>query len=465
MEKEIKKEKSMLSNEAIYRIMQWLPPAVTALFFVKNLIEKNVGAMITIGICLAAFIGILVVAKVKNISMYAKESTLAITLPMLVFIISMSSGESFSDDFSMFLAVMALTGMFLEPKLTRIQIVIMDIMFIVMYYAHPEKVESPSQFRLCLIVFTLAAILFCQVIKRGKAFIDIGNDRAAEAEKLLESIRAMGDSLKADLDVSSEQIDISTQSLQDQSVYIAKSAGKVTDSCCIVNENIQEAKEQIEQLNEQVRHFEEALSENKNNVSTMKEQVEAVSSMVSQSEKVFRDMEEQMNEIVGIAKEISDISFKLTILALNASVESARVGVAGSGFEVLAMEMRELSESSSKFSEMVTDVVKKLLDRVEKTSTRFSDSGVAMRNSEKTMTDLTSSFERLSQQFGVLYENIGKQNDSVDCIDDIFGTFNQKVLEMHDSSVANQKAVQKIVETMNAYRSNVLEIVDNTQSV
>lgn len=459
----VKKEKGMLSNETIYKIMQWLPPSVTALFFVKNVIAKNVAAMIVIGICLAAFIGILVVAKVKNLSMYAKESALALALPVLVFIISMSSGESFSDDFPMFLAVIALTGMFLEPKLTKIQIVIMDIMFIIMYYTHPEKVESPSQFRLCFIVFTLAAVLFYQVIKRGRAFIEIGNERAAEAEKLLESIRTMGVSLKEELDVSSEQIDLSTGALQDHSVYITKSADNVSDSCSIVNENIKEAKEQIEQLNEQVRHFEDALGENKNNVSTMKNQVESVGEMISESEKVFRDMEEQMNEVVGIANDINDISFKLTLLALNASVESARAGAAGSGFEVLANEMRELSESSAKFSDMVTDVVKELLKRVEKTSMRFSDSEAAMKESEKTMAELTGSFERLSKQFGILYDNIEKQNHSVNCIDDIFGTFNQRVLEMHDSSVTNQQAVAKIVETMNEYRNNVLEMVDNTQ--
>ena len=34
---------------------------------------------------------------------------------------------------------------------------------------------------------------------------------------------------------------------------------------------------------------------------------------------------------------------------------------------------------------------------------------------------------------------------------------------MHESSVTNQQAVAKIVETMNEYRNNVLEMVDNTQ--
>ena len=122
MKKEQNKDKKMLSNETIYKIMQWLPPSITALFLVKNVVAKDVGAMITIGLCLVAFIGVLVVAKVKNLSMLAKESALAVALPVLVFIISMNSGESFSDDFPMFLAAIGLTGMYLEPKFTKIQI-------------------------------------------------------------------------------------------------------------------------------------------------------------------------------------------------------------------------------------------------------------------------------------------------------------------------------------------------------
>ena len=398
--------KKVLSHEKIYKIMEWLPVVVSGAFFLKNVSEKNTSAMIAIGIILAIFVSILIFVRVRKVSLYVREYILAVALPILVFSISLYSGASYSDDFSLFLAVIGMTGLYLEPKFTRTQFILVDICLIAMYIIHPEKAESLSQYILCTVVFTLAAVLFYMVIKRGRAFIEISQIRAEESEKLLASIRAMGADLQRDFSDSSAKIELSTQGLQDGSVTIARGAGEVLDSCNIVHDKIKETEEQIGQLNKELKQFEDALAENKNNMEAMNEQVNSISGIIGESGAVFRTMEEQMYEIAGIAKQINDISFKLTILSLNASVESAHAGESGAGFEVLAAEMRALSESSSNFSGQVSEVVKGLLERVEETSRRVSGSEEALGQSEKTMTELMHSFHKLNQQFESLYDNI-----------------------------------------------------------
>lgn len=465
MNKKKKDTKKILSHESIYRIMQWLPVAVASLFFLKNIGSGDVTALITIGAVLAAFVGMLIFVKVRKVSLYAREFTLAIALPFLVFIISLNSGASYSDDFSLFLAVMALTGLYLEPQFTKIQIVLVDILLVIMYIVHPEKVESTSQFILCVAVFNFAAILFQQVIKRGRAFIEIGQERAAESEKLLASIRSMGDELQRDFAHSSEKIESSTQGLQAGSVSITREAGEVSENCNTVRDKIKETEEEIGRLNEEVRHFENALDENKNNVKVMNEQVNAVSEIITESGAVFRTMEDQMHEVAKIAKQINDISFKLTILSLNASVEAARAGESGVGFQVLASEMRELSENSNDFSTQVSEVVAELLSRVEETSGKFTSSEEALSESERTMEELVDSMDGLHQQFERLYDNIERQNASVNQINYIFDDLDRKVADMHGNSIANQDAVADIVSAMTDYRNSVEKIVENTQSV
>ncbi len=465
MDKKKKDTKKILSHESIYRIMQWLPVAVASLFFLKNIGSGDTIALITIGVTLAAFIAMLVIVKVRKLSLYAREFVLAIALPFLIFIISLNSGASYSDDFSLFLAVMALTGLYLEPQFTKIQIVQIDILLIIMYLAHPEKVESTSQFILCVAVFNFAAILFQQVIKRGRAFIEIGQERAAESEKLLETVRNMGAELKRDFADSSAKIEASTQGLHAGSVSITQEAGNVSDNCLTVRDKVKETEEEISRLNEEVKQFEKVLDENKNNVKIMNEQVDAVSDIITQSGAVFRAMEEQMNEAAKIAKQINDISFKLTILSLNASVEAARAGESGSGFQVLASEMRELSENSNDFSTRVADVVAELLGHMEETSKRFTGSEEALAESEKTMDELVSSMDGLHQQFERLYDSIERQNTNVNQINYIFDDLNCKVADMHSNSLANQNAVEDIVNAMMTYRESVDKIVENTQSV
>lgn len=455
----------VISHESIYMIMQWLPLIVASVFFFKNLSEGNTAAMITIGACLVVFIGVLIFVRVRKLSLYAREFVLAVALPILVFMISLYSGASYSDDFSLFLAIIGLTGLYLEPKFTIVQVVQSDVLLVIMYVLHPEKAESQSQYILCTAVFTLAAILFYMVIKRGRAFIGIGQERAEESEKLLVSIRVMGVELQRDFEASSAKIEESTQGLHEGSVSIAQGSGEVSDNCNMVHGKIKETEEQLELLNSGVRQFESALVENRDNVEAMNRQVSSVSEIISESSAIFRAMEEQMNQIAGIARQINDISFKLTILSLNASVEAAHAGASGAGFEVLASEMRELSETSTGFSTQVSDVVQELLARVEKTSERISGSEAALVQSEETMSELVASFDRLNQQFEMLYGNIERQNENVNEIDSIFAGLNQRVEDMHSNSIENQSAVEAIVDAMTAYKEEIGKIVKNTQSI
>ena len=459
------KEKQIMTPEKIYKIMQWLPVGVASIFFLINLIKGNTPAIIVIGLCLLAFIGVSVISNKRKLDLYKKEYILAIALPTLVFLISLFSGASYSDDFPLFLAVIAMTGMFLEPQFTRTQMVLADVYLVIMYIVHPEKSGGLSQYVLCMACFTLATALFYQVIKRGRAFIQINDNRAKDSEALLNSVRTMGMELQHDFHQSASRIDMSTQGLKKESAMIARGAGEVSDGCNVVLGKLKETEEQIGQMNEGVRAFEEALRQNRGNVDAMKQQVNAVSETISESSSTFRTMEEQMNEIAGIARQINDISFKLTILSLNASVEAAHAGEAESGFEVVANEMRALSETSAGFSAQVSEVVKELLAKVEITSQRVTSSDEALTGSEETMSNLLVSFERLNEQFEILYNNIENQNNNVNQIHHIFGELNHKAAQMHSSSLANEDAVENIVDAMTVFRDNVGKIVKNTQDI
>ena len=465
MGKEQKKSKQMISHESIYKIMQWLPLVVSGAFFLKNVVSGNVAAMLTIGICLVAYVSILVLVKKRNVSLYAREYILSVTLLILIFVISLNSGASYSDDFSLFMAVIGLSGMYLEPKFTRIQIVVSDVLLILMYMIHPEKAESLSQYILCMVVFTLAASLVYLVIKRGRAFIEMSEVRARESELLLESIRAMGAELQHDFSASSAKIEEGTRGLQEGSSAIADSALAMSDNCGLVRSKIQESGHHMEQLSDGVRKFEDVLMVYSGNVGEMWEQVGAVSELIGESGSVFHAMEEQMGEIAGIAKQLNDISFKLTILSLNAAVEAAHAGEFGAGFEVLAGEMRALSEASGVFSEQVGDAVKAMSESVERTSERFAGSEAALKNAENAVTELVNSFAELNDQFGTLYGNIENQIGGVQEIDNIFYDLNDSVEGMLGSSNANQMVVEVIVEEMNVFRGNIERIVENTQKI
>lgn len=458
-----KQLKTPISHEKIYKIMFSVTFLVAIAFLIKNMIGNNPTGAITIGICLLVFGGAIFVMHLRKVASRTKELGISLSILVLTFLISLNSGASYSDDFPMFLAIIGMSGLYLEPLFTHIQIVLADILFVIMYIVHPQKAGDLSQYILCEVIFTLAAILFSLTIKRGRAFIELSNVRAREAERLLASMKEMGIDLEKDFSRSSANIDNNTKELQKGSSSIVQSASDITISCNGVQEQIQVSEHSIAELNDEVSRFEQTLTENKANMDTMSRQLSAVSATVFEANDVFRAMEKKMSEVADIAEQLSNISFNTTILSLNASIEAARAGEVGAGFDVVATEMRELSNNSNMFSEQVTDVVKEILSQVEETAVQFADSTKALAQSESNMQELKQSFERLTERFDSLYRNIATQNHSVNEVNTIFKDLKAKVLEMQDYSVDNQKSVAAIVEAMELYRININHVIESTR--
>ncbi|MBO5303777.1 MAG: hypothetical protein J6A92_06975 [Lachnospiraceae bacterium] len=463
MEGKQKQIKTPISHEKIYKIMLWVTFIVAGAFFIKNVVSANVHGMVVIGACLAVFGGSAYYMYVKKVRVETKQMVLAVSLLFLIFMISINSGESYSDDFPLFLAVVGMTGLYLEPKITIIQIVVADILLILMYILHPEKAGETSQYIMCVVMFMVAASLFYQTIKRGRAFIEIGEERAKEAERLVASMKEMGINLERDFAQSSSRIDNNTQELQHGSDSIAKSAGEMTESCNDVQDKIHISEQSITQLNDEVSKFEEALSENRSNVDMMDRQLSSVSNTIYEANEVFQVVEKKMSEVADIAAQLNNISFNTTILSLNASIEAARAGSAGAGFDVVATEMRDLSNNSNMFSEQVSEVVKEILGQVEKTAAQFMDSTQALKESETAMYELQRSFSRLMERFDALYGNIEIQNSSVNQVNAIFHDLKTRVMEMEQYSVDNQEAVSAIIDAMELYRVNIHHVIEKTR--
>ena len=455
------KVKEPISHELIFKIMFWVTMVVTSVFLIKNIISFNLGGIIATAVCLVVFASAHIILKKMNVADTVREFLISMGLMLIVFIISQFSGASYSDDFPLLLAIIGMTGMYLEPKFTKVQIVLGDVLLVLMYILHPEKAGSLGQYILCAVMFTLAAVLFYLAINRGRSFIEVSRVQTAEAESLVQSIREMGDSIQEDFDNSSRAIEESTIGLRNGSESITEDAEKVSESCLEVHDKIITTEEQISELNAQVKSFEHSLSVNRSNMEAMKRQLRDVSGIIAQSDAVFGSMKEKMNEVAAIAHKLGDISFRTTLLSLNASVEAANEG--SSGFAVVASEMKVLAENSDAFAVQVTEVVNSLLEQVEQTSSQFADSTRAIEESEAKMGELQESFSRLTAQFSCLYDNIDEQNRNISEVDSLFGGLQDKVMEMRDSSEKNQDAVNDIARVMDDYRANVGKIVENTR--
>jgi len=67
----------------------------------------------------------------------------------------------------------------------------------------------------------------------------------------------------------------------------------------------------------------------------------------------FETLKEKTSEVEEMLAGIQDVSVKTGILAINASIEAARAGKVGSGFRIIANEVRTLATQTGDFTKKI----------------------------------------------------------------------------------------------------------------
>ena len=90
-------------------------------------------------------------------------------------------------------------------------------------------------------------------------------------------------------------------------------------------------------------------------------------------------IEESSRKISKIIKVIDGIAFQTNILALNAAVEAARAGEAGSGFSVVAEEVRSLAQRSAQAAEDTVALIDESIQRSDGGKAKVNELAIAIR--------------------------------------------------------------------------------------
>lgn len=467
--------KKPISKDMIFKVMLYVTYIVAAVFLLKNIFLKSLTGAVAVGCSLAVFTAILLIMRLSHAKIESQQFVVSMSLVFLVFIISLNSGDYYSDDFPLYLAVIGLTGLYLRPKYTLVQGILADILLILQYLIHPEKADSTGQFFLCLGMFILASGMFYMAIQRGRAFIQISQTRAEEAEKLLKSLATIGEELQHNFENSMSRIESLQEAnarlegnagdLRQSSDSITQGAREVENTCDSAQGRVQVTESQIGALNGEVKTFETALAANRRNMEEMNRQMETVKRTMHETNEVFCMLEQRMQEIHKVTEQLNSISSSTTMLALNASIEAARAGQAGAGFAVVASKVQELAVDSNKCSVQVADVVNAMQEQIQETTMQLGESVEAINSSLGALDGLQSGFDHLTQQFGSLYSNIEEQNSNVSQVESIFMELKDKISDMSAHSEENQVFVEAIAEAMGVYKESMNQVIDDTRHV
>ena len=123
------------------------------------------------------------------------------------------------------------------------------------------------------------------------------------------------------------------------------------------------------------------------------------------------------DQISSIISSIEEIAFQTNLLSLNASVEAARAGDAGSGFAIVASEVRELSQRSSNAAQEINALISESATHVQVGVDLVGRTGVAFDYIVEAVTEITAKTIELAETSETQSKSIKDVHGAVEQLD------------------------------------------------
>ncbi|MDR1395748.1 MAG: methyl-accepting chemotaxis protein [Deltaproteobacteria bacterium] len=158
--------------------------------------------------------------------------------------------------------------------------------------------------------------------------------------------------------------------LNEESLEIGQMAKSINSLARMLSSDSQSQSDALTSISQTMKELNEHTHNTADSSSTCETAMTKTSDQVQTGTKNVRDMRLAMDgisqatvEISKILKTIETIAFQTNLLALNAAVEAARAGESGSGFAIVAEEVRNLAglsgEAAHKTHELLSDALNK----------------------------------------------------------------------------------------------------------
>lgn len=224
-------------------------------------------------------------------------------------------------------------------------------------------------------------------------------------------------------------------SIRSNAVLVAMSAKRLGDGAMALAQRTERQSNSIKLAKDSVRHIQRVLDQGVDTAQHVSDQVSQVSHLAEQRSAFMpqavatmshiEEGAQRMREIVGM---IEDIAFQTNMLALNAAVEAARAGEAGTGFAVVAGEVRQLAGRCA-------HAVAEISELIEQSTQQVSDGVRHMSDITHTLSDLTEGFKKVAHGVAIMSANAGQQHQILEQV-------NQSLVSLEDIAGENREAVE-----------------------
>jgi methyl-accepting chemotaxis protein len=228
-----------------------------------------------------------------------------------------------------------------------------------------------------------------------------------------------------------------TEEVVSQSVGMSQN---LSEAASAQASSLEETSSSLEEMTSMVKQTAGNATEANNLMTTGQLVIEKANVSMNELTESMKEIAVASEETQKIVKTIDEIAFQTNLLALNAAVEAARAGEAGSGFAVVAGEVRNLAMRAAEAAKNTSTLIENIVKRIKK-----GENLVGVTN--ESFKEITASSTKVVRLIGEIASASQEQSNGIDQI-------NRAVADMNSLTQQNAAGAEELASIMAMFRTN-----------
>ena len=274
------------------------------------------------------------------------------------------------------------------------------------------------------------------VVRASKELNAASDETGQSAEEIARSITEVAE--------SSEGISMEVSNLKNISNKLAQKRETL-------KENVQESLQVADESSSTAASGQEAIRE-------AIKQLDTVGETVNFAQDAVEKLGQRSQEIGEMVDMIEGISNQTNLLALNAAIEAARAGEKGSGFAVVAEEVRQLAEESSEATAEITSLIEDIQSETIATVNSMDTNIEEVERQIKIINEAGESLDKMVETSAKTREKVQEINNFTKELGEIIETINKSVESVGDTVESNAASTEEVSALAEEQSATVEEI-------